>query len=214
MTNRLLSAFAVLFVVTTLPVHAQSDGASLTFGYIDTDAIIVQMPEFEQVQAQVQSAQAEVDSVLAARILPKRDSLQTAVEELNGLQNSSVVNETALQEKQETAARLQFEIQQIQQQGIRYLSSYEARLLQPVLNRVDEAIAAVAEERGIDMVLSQVANNAPVVLYASDRGVNMTPLVMDNLGIEPQQMQAPGAGQPQAPTGTSDFPAPPASGGN
>ena len=113
---------------------------------------------------------------------------------------------TERQERQQELLALQNDIEQAEVQGLQYLSYAEARLLQPVLNQIDEAIQAEAEAGSYDLVLPTVANNAPVFLYRSDRIEDLTVAIMTRLGIDPntpplgqQQQQgapvAPGAGQ-------------------
>ena len=64
------------------------------------------------------------------------------------------------------------------------LSRREARLIQPLLARLQDAIDEVSAERGLAMVFAARANNAPIILYASDDAENITRPVMTALGLE------------------------------
>ena len=70
--------------------------------------------------------------------------------------------------------QLQGLIEQAEQQGLQYLQYVNARLIQPILDRVDGGIRAEAAAQSIDLVIPNTANNAPVVLYASERVVDIT----------------------------------------
>lgn len=184
MTLRPSLRTALLAALALLATGVQAQG-TLQAGYIDTDRIVVQMPEFRQVQEQLQQQQQAV----GARVRVVQDSLsqilQTRVEEYQTFDQSPLATDEARRERQQEIYGLQVGIEQAQQEGLQYLSYVEARLLQPVLTKVDEAIAAESRERGLDLVLPTVANNAPVFLYASDRLVNITEDVMVRLGIDP-----------------------------
>ena len=57
-------------------------------------------------------------------------------------------------------------------------------MLQPLLMRLQEAIDAVSAEMNLMMVFSARANNAPVILFASEDAFNITEQVLANLGLE------------------------------
>ncbi len=207
MTLRLLGALALVFV---LPAAAQAQ-AAFKVGYIDTDQVVTRMPEFAAVQTQLGQQQTTVGT----RVRFVQDSLNTALQtqlaDYETFRTSALATPEARREREAAMLQLQGQMEQAEQQGIQYLSYVEARLLQPVLNRVDEMIQAEAAAQSIDLVLPTVANNAPVFLYASDRIVNITEAVMRRLGIDPAAappagVTAPGGARP-AP-GASGTPAP------
>ena len=176
-----LALVALVALAAAAPVSAQT---ALKVGYIDPDRVILQMPEFKQIQEQMQAEQQQV----AARVRTVQDSLNTVLQskvaEYETFDASPLATDEARQERQIELYQLQGGIEQAQSQGLQFLSYREAQLLQPLQVRVDDAIRAVSQEMGIDLVLPSTANNAPVFLYVSDRLVNITEPVMSNLGIE------------------------------
>lgn len=185
----LLLTLLVLFA--GLSAASAQDGP-VSIAYIDTDAVILRMPGLDNVRTQLQAEQEEVDSVLAEQAAPKQDSLIQISQELEQASRGAVSDQSALESMQRDALRLQYELEGMRQQGMQYLAAKEAQLLQPLLNQVDEAIATVSQREGIDLVLSTTANNAPVVLYHSQRVNDVTTTVMRELGINPDA-------EPQAP---------------
>ena len=189
MIRRLSLRFVAAAALAIVATGAQAQG-TLNAGYIDTDRGVVQMPEFRQVQQQLQQQQQAV----GARVRVVQDSLtqvlQTRVEAYQTFDQSPLATDDARRERQQEIYELQVGIEQAQQEGLQYLGYVEATLLQPVLSKVDQAIAAEAEARSLDLVLPTVANNAPVFLYASDRLVNITEAVMVRLGIDPNAAPA------------------------
>lgn len=195
MTYRVLF-LALAAVAFSSGVHAQT----LRVGFVDTDQVVVRVPEFASVQAQLRAQQQAVGE----RVRVVQDSLgvilRERVEAYQAFDQSALATDAARRERQTEIYQLQAQAEQAEAQGYQYLSYTEARLLQPVLARVDEAIAAEARAQNIDLVLPTVANNAPVFVYHSDRVVNMTEAVMRRLGIDPNAA-APSQG-PRPPAGT------------
>ena len=201
-TLRLLGALALVLLV---PAMAQAQGA-FKVGYIDTDQIVVRTPEYAQAQTQLRQEQQAVGT----RVRFVQDSLntvlQTKLADYETFRNSAVATADARREREAEMLQLQGAIEQAEQQGLQFLSYREAQLYQPILDRVDGGIQAEAAAQNIDLVIPNTANNAPVVLYASERLVDITESVMRRLGIDPNTpapapatQGAPGAAQAPAP---------------
>ncbi|MGB3542530.1 OmpH family outer membrane protein [Rubrivirga sp.] len=154
-------------------------------GFVDTDQIVIRMQAFADVQQQLQQQQQAVGT----RVRVIQDSLQqvlrTRVEEYQTFDQSPIATDEARFQRQQEIVQLQGQVEQAEVQGLQYLSYTEARLLQPVLNQIDEAIRAEAESGGYDLILPTVANNAPVFLYRSERVEDLTVPIMTRLGVDP-----------------------------
>lgn len=192
MTSRLFTLAAIAFVLAPAAL-----AQPMKIGFVDTDQIVIRMPAFAQVQTQLQQQQAAV----SARVRTVQDSLQQVLrvrfDEYQTFDQSALATDDARRERQQELVNLQGAIEQAEVQGLQYLSYTEARLLQPVLSRIDEAIGAEAEANGYDLILPTVANNAPVFLYRSERVMDLTPAIMGRLGIDPN---SPPVGSPSATT--------------
>jgi len=178
-----LTAGALTLLALVPTGQAQED---FRVGYVDTDQIVVRMPAFADVQDQLQQQQQAVGQRVRFVQDSLRQVLQTRVEEYRTFDQSAVATDEARQTRQQEILQLQSGIEQSEVEGLQYLSYVEARLLQPVLTQIDEAIRAVAQAGGYDLVLPTVANNAPVFLYSSDRVPDLTVAVMEQLGIDPE----------------------------
>ena len=195
MTRLLLLAALLAPAFLAAPAQAQPTKV----GFVDTDQIVIRMPEFATVQRELQQQQVAVGQ----RVRVVQDSLQqvfnTRLEEYQTFDQSALATDEARATRQQELIGLRTDIESAESQGLQYLSMVEARLIQPVLNRIDEAIQAEAAAGGFDLVLPTVANNAPVFLYRSERVVDLTVPIMNRLGIDPdsppfgQQPQAEGA---------------------
>lgn len=182
MTFKTLTRTLGLLALVLLPLgsaaglHAQAP----KLGYLDPDIIIVQMPEYASVRDSLQAREAEITADLQRR----QQDLQQRFQELQDMQGSAVLTDEARQQREQEILQMQSELDQQQQAGMQDLSRREARLLQPLLQRLQDAIDAVSGRMGLTMVFAARANNAPVLLYASDDAVNITEEVMGELGLE------------------------------
>ena len=179
--TRVLGLLAVVLFCS-----AGAEAQNVRLGYLDPDLIIVQMPEYASVRDSLQAREQQISADLEQR----QTSIRQKFEELQGLQGSPVLTADAQQEREAEILRLQAEYEQTQQRGLQDLGRREARLMQPLLGRLQDAIDAVSSEMGLAMVFAARANNAPVILYASDDAVNITEPVMENLGLEAQASAA------------------------
>lgn len=188
--------FLLSFAVALAPAALAQP---MKVGFVDTDQIVIRMPAFADVQQQLQQQQQAVGQ----RVAVVQDSLQqvfnTKLEEYQTFDQSAVATDAARQERQQELLQIRNDIEQAEVQGLQYLSYAEARLLQPVLNRIDQAIQAEAEAGGYDLVLPTVANNAPVFLYRSERVDDLTVSIMNRLGIDPNAAPVGQQQQPPAP---------------
>jgi outer membrane protein len=177
----LLRTLSLLAAVLLVAAGAQAQ--SVRLGYLDPDIIIVQMPEYAQVRDSLQAREQAITADLDAR----ENTIRQKFQELQELADSPVLTAEARQEREQEILTLQAELEQQQQAGLQDLGRNEARLLQPLLLRLQDAIDTVSGEMGLHLVFSARANNAPVVLFASDDAVNLTEPVLRELGIEIQQ---------------------------
>ncbi len=181
--------FAPALLIAAAAFAPSAGAQAARFGYLDPDIIIVRMPEYSGVQSQLQARQREI----AAELQSREDSIRTEIESLRALSQSSVTTPQARQDREQGVMRMQADYEQRQQAGLQELGRREAELLQPVLERLQTAIDEVAAEQNLAMVFAARANNAPVLLYASDAAVNLTEPVMTRLGLS---MDTPPAGAP------------------
>ena len=77
---------------------------------------------------------------------------------------------------------MQEEVTNMQQNLEREIQQRQAELFNPLLIKVEEAMAEVAEEMGLDFVLNKTSNTGdPIVYYASERATDITQQVIEKL---------------------------------
>lgn len=166
-----VAAAATMFF-TAAPVSAQA----LKIGYTDAQLIVAQMGEYRQILTQLQgladSGQSEYQQLI-----------QSYQEKLADYQKKqALLSDAARTTREQELTTMQGEIQQFLQNKERELQVREEELMNPLLERVQNAINEVAGEEGLTLVINAQASGSPVLLYA-DQSMDVTELVMEKLGI-------------------------------
>ncbi len=182
--NRLAftAALAVLFVAAFAVAPEVQAQTTPKIGYTDYELIIVQMPEYRNLQQQLQTQAQNDQKELAA----KEQDIQ---EKFAAYQDQSgVLSPEARQTREQEIVQLQTDLQQDQQRRLKALDTRQNELLQPLLEQLQSAIDEVAKARGLTLVLSSRVSTEPVILFASEtQTVDVTAEVMSKLGISMTQ---------------------------
>ncbi|MFW5973469.1 MAG: OmpH family outer membrane protein [Bacteroidota bacterium] len=184
MTKRMrIGIFSFLVAaVVALPVisgTAQAQSQMLKVGYTDHEIIIVNMPEYQQVQNQLQqqfrSGQEEMQSLY-----------QDYQDRLDRYQRQqALLSEERRAEREQELMELQQEIQQAAAQKEEEIAEREAELMAPLFQRVQSSIDTVARRQGLDLVLRANAGNQPLILFVNqDTVTDITMDVARDLGIK------------------------------
>lgn len=165
----------LILIVSLFPFVAS---AQLKVGIMDPDAVLDAIPETAQVESELQQyseeRQADFQQRYQAWIQEVTQYSEQAEEGLLS-EDEQASMEESLAQQQEELNNLQNRIQsQIQQRQV--------ELFNPLLTEIDQAMAEVSEELGLDFVLNKSANTGdPIVYYASERANDITEQVIENL---------------------------------
>jgi outer membrane protein len=145
------------------------------FGYINSAALLAEMPE-------VKAADSEL-TVLQTQLKKKGEDMVAALQakytevsqkDKNGEYSPKQLETESTKLKEEEGKIAAFE----QEMG-KQLSGKRETLLQPILDKVNKAIAEVAKEAGYSYVFDASAN---ILLYA-DTTTDITAIVKQKLGL-------------------------------
>lgn len=167
-----LSITILLFLV---PLVAS---AQLKVGVMNPDSVLDAMPETEQVQAQLEEYIEERQNAFQTRYQEWIDQLTEYSEQ----SEAGNLSEAEQQEEEERLGELQQELNSLQERVQQQIQQRQADLFNPLLVRVEDAMAEVSEEMGLDYVINKSLNTGdPIVYYASDRAPDITQNVIDKL---------------------------------
>jgi outer membrane protein len=160
----------IAFVALTASAGAQT--APIKLGFIDTEVIVQQLPEFKDIDAQLKKEQGRYEDSLKA-MQADFQSKAESYQKQQGLMNA----ETKAQEEAKLNAirdrYAQFQQEALGPQGA--LAQLRVKLIQPVQEKVKSAIERVAK----DDKLSAVMETGTMAYY--DKKLDITYKVLDYL---------------------------------
>jgi outer membrane protein len=175
--NVILASIALLLVGFT------AQAQTIKIGYTSVELIMDLMPEMEQIGADVQDYQTQ----LQTNIQTKAADFQKQVEAYQ--QAAPTMAETARAAKEQELTKLRDDLQKYEQDA---QTSYQRKLqelLEPVQTKVINAINAVAAENNYTHIFAETAGQSPILLYTKEED-KFTELVLTKLGIPIPQKPA------------------------
>ena len=176
-----------LILVMTLLFTASATTMAQKIAYADVNAILGVMPENEKINADLE--------IYATGLQKKLGDMQA---QLDGMVKEfqrvlATGDTTKALELQKQAMEGDKQVRQANAQAEQQLATKRNEFLQPVLDRIRGAMAAVAKKKGFDYVMnSHDGSGTSIILWGPDH--NITRDVVDELGIELKQPD--GAAQP------------------
>ena len=170
----LLIGILVLFL--SISVNAQKQ----QFAFFDIQQILVEMPEAEQAQALFEKEQNDV--------LVQFEEMQVTFNNLyqDYLTNQELPDNSPdkwskirAEEKQKALTDIQQRMQEFQMTAQEDLQKRQVELLTPVYNKIDSAVAVVAEEKGYPFVFS----TEDVYFINEKKCIDITSLIKKALGL-------------------------------
>ena len=160
---------AIVFAAMCSNVSAQTPPK---FAYIDINELIVTMPDYDSAMVQLQRfGQVLQDEIENAHVEINRliDNFQRNQESMTDL-----VRNVRIEEIQHAQQRLEM----FQERAQEDFGQKQQELMQPVFEKANRAIDAVAMQQGIDFVLS-----AQAIHFKSATTIDLLPAVKQHLGI-------------------------------
>lgn len=173
----ILVASALLFVGFT------SQAQNLKIGYTSVEFIMDLMPEMEQIGADIQDYQTQ----LQTNIQTKAADFQKQVQAYQ--QAAATMTETARATKEQELTKIQQDLQKYEQDAQVSYQRKLQELLEPVQTKVINAINAVAAENNYTHIFAETAGQSPILLYTKEED-KFTELVLTKLGIQIPQKPA------------------------
>jgi outer membrane protein len=145
----------VFLMLIGISVQAQK------YGYVNSALILSELPEVKQMRSNLESFQTQLQKKGQQMLTDYQAKEQDAVQKEQAGQLSPVEKETVLKELQEKQEELIKYEQEMQQK----LSKKEQELLTPILDNINSAIQAVAEEGNYTFIFD---SSSGVILYADE----------------------------------------------
>lgn len=194
MKKNLVMAFAAALLMGGLNAQAQAptitptttaSAGPLKLGYTNIDYVLSQTPEAKDIQNQLTIQRTQSENEL--KRMQKELEDKYGAYEKGAAQMSDVIKKDRETELQ----GLQGRIQEFGRTAEQSLQTKYQQLVNPVVQKIQKAIDAVAKETGYQYVfnLDAGANTIPILLVAPEEN-NITELVLRKLGIDPAKAAA------------------------
>ena len=151
------------------------------FGRVDLAAIVPNMPEFKEAQANLEAYGLDLQNQLE-QIQVEFNQKYAEYEK-----NRATYTDTIRQMKESELQQLQQRFQEFQQIAQQDIQQKEAELMEPIYNKANEAVKAVAEAGGYMAIFStagDMATSAGLAYFDPAALTDITAEVKKNLGIE------------------------------
>lgn len=151
-------------------------GYAQKFGYCNTSALLIQIPEIKAADSDLQAFQTQ----LTKRGQEMVKVLQDKAAELDRKQKQGLISPKDLSEQSAKLKEEEATIAKYEQEVYDKLAQKREELIKPILDRVNQAIIDVAKENQFSFVFEP---STQVLLYA-DESLDITKLVKTKLGIQ------------------------------
>jgi len=149
---------------------------NIKFGHINSDELIQSLPEFDSAKVALEKLQDELTNYLDVI----SDELNTKYAEYlkEGKNLSDIVRQTKEQELSDMNRR----IEDFQNTAKTLLQEKQAELFQPIISKVDKAIAAVSKENGFFYIFN--TSQGGLLYFDESKSSDISALVKAKLKIK------------------------------
>lgn len=178
--NRILLFLAIGLTSVVFTGHSQPLPETQKIGHANSDYILSQMPQFKQIQSELQTYEAQLQAQLKA----KNTEFETKYNAYRTLSPTTL--ETIRKDKETELTYLQESLQKFQQDAQVLMQKKQSDLVTPIFEKIGKAIKEVALENGYTYIMNpQNAGGGDSFFYADEK-YNISDLVLKKLGITPK----------------------------
>ncbi len=164
----------IVLIFVSLSISAQT---SLKIGHVNIQDLVQKHPDSDSIRQVLEAETGEMEKIYMEMITEQDTKLKTFEKEQSGY------SEFARKTKENELAEMTQKIQMYNQTAQQQLQRRNMELLQPVYEQINSSIKKIADGNSFTYILD-ISNGA--VAYVATDSQNITPLVMEELGITSQ----------------------------
>ena len=161
-------------VVLTVGVSMGVNAQSLKIGHVDSGAIMEIMPERTKIEQDIQAYAAELQAELQAMYAEYQNKLQ------DYQANQATLSNLIRQSKEKEIVDLETRISEFQASADMAMQNKQLELLNPLIEKVQNAVNAVGKEKGFTYIFDKAAGT---VVYIGENAIDITADVKAKLGL-------------------------------
>jgi outer membrane protein len=175
--------FFVRSMLATLALAVMASGPALaqqtpTIVFLDSERLGQEAPSLQAARSQMQQEMSRLESQAELELAPMQQEFQRLVEEFQ--QQQGMMTAERRQQRQQELQQRQQQIQQRGQQFEQQARSKEAEILGPALERINQVIDQLRQERGYSFILDTAAGS----VIAADPALDITAEVLRRLNAQ------------------------------
>jgi outer membrane protein len=145
---------------------------------MDPDEVLDALPETIQVQEDLERFVEQRQSTFQTRYQDWLAQITSYSERME----AGTLSDAERRNEEERLTEMQEELNSLQQRIQRQVQERQNELFNPLLLRVENAMAEVSEEMGLDFVLNKTTNTGdPIIYFSSQRAPDITERVIQKL---------------------------------
>ncbi|MFO7617924.1 MAG: OmpH family outer membrane protein [Bacteroidales bacterium] len=168
--------FAVTALLTIFLMSGINLNAQTKIGWIKSDELLAAMPERDSAIKQLEKQRDEILRTLEEMNVVYNNTLEKYTRQRDSLSNF------VRQSREAELYDMQVKIQNFQQAGDVEMQRRQQELLQPIIDKAQKAIKAVAEENKFLYILD--ISTGAALYYPEDPAYDILPLVKTKLGLK------------------------------
>lgn len=145
--KKILKATLIVALLFTISFNAEAQ----KFGYVDSGAILAEMPEVKNADANLEALQKQLQKKGQGMV----EKLQNDYLAIQQKVEQGLLSPQQQQEEAQKLEQRQQEIAKFEQDMVNQLETKRNELLQPIYDKVNAAIKAVANENGYQMIFEK-----------------------------------------------------------
>lgn len=165
----LRSILPFLVLISGVIVQAKADQLC----HVNTNQLLQEMPEVQEAEREMREYSQQLEQQLEAL----SQEFQRKLQEYQ--QDMQTMTQTSRQDKERELTQLQERVENFQMEAQQEIAEKEQELLEPILQKVEDAVARVGEQHGCTYVFDTSGGG---VLHAPDQD-DIGDLVRQELGI-------------------------------
>lgn len=164
---------------SVLVAHGQTGPAVQKIGYAETDYIMSQLPEFRKLDSELKTHYDELQNQMKL----KYDEFQAKLKSYQAL--PATTPDAIKADKEQELATLQQSMEKFKDEAQKSYQRKQSELLNPIYNRIGNAIEQVAKENQYTFILNHKFVDNGQILLSWDEKYNISDLVLKKLGVVP-----------------------------
>lgn len=168
-----------IIIAMILMLGSSANALAQRFAYVNSEYILEHIPEYISAQKQLDALSVQWQNEVDARF-NEIERLYQAYQ-----QDQVVLNESLRRQREDEIVNKEKEVKEFQRQKFGFegdLFKERVRLIEPIQERVSNAIQAIAESQNLDMILDK--NSEVMMLYSNPR-LDKSDEVIVRLGYKP-----------------------------